>query len=112
MKNAVVRARLENGLKRRAAAVLKANGLEISDAIRLFLRQVVQHGRLPFAPADPALVLTPEVRALKAQSQARDLAMAAQVGLPAFSTVMIRPHRLQGVRPIWPQGSLLKGAKG
>ncbi|TLZ33537.1 MAG: hypothetical protein E6K25_01935 [Gammaproteobacteria bacterium] len=42
MKEAVVRARIDVELKVQAAAVLKANDLELSDAIRLFLRQVVR----------------------------------------------------------------------
>lgn len=36
MKSEVVRARIESDLKDQAAAVLKASGLELSDAIRLF----------------------------------------------------------------------------
>jgi DNA-damage-inducible protein J len=48
MKSAVVRARIEADLKERAGEVLAANGLELSDAIRLFLRQVVLKGGLPF----------------------------------------------------------------
>ena len=45
MKDAVVRARIDIELKAQAAAVLKANDLELSDAIRLFLRQVVRRGQ-------------------------------------------------------------------
>lgn len=42
-----VRARVEPELKREAAAVLKAAGLDVSTAIRLFLRSVVEKGGLP-----------------------------------------------------------------
>ncbi len=42
-----VRSRVEPELKREAAAVLKAAGLDMSTAIRLFLRSVVQQGGLP-----------------------------------------------------------------
>ncbi len=42
-----VRSRVEHELKREAAAVLKASGLDLSTAIRLFLRSVVQQGGLP-----------------------------------------------------------------
>jgi DNA-damage-inducible protein J len=42
-----VRSRVEPELKREAAAVLKASGLDVSTAIRLFLRSVVEHGGLP-----------------------------------------------------------------
>lgn len=52
MKDTVVRARIDAGLKAQAAEVLRVNGLEVSDAIRLFLRQVVRRGGLPFAVRD------------------------------------------------------------
>ena len=42
-----VRSRVEPELKREAAAVLKASGLDVSTAIRLFLRSVVEKGGLP-----------------------------------------------------------------
>jgi len=44
-----VRSRVEPGLKRDAAAVLKASGLDVSTAIRLFLLSVVETGGLPIA---------------------------------------------------------------
>lgn len=43
-----VRARIEPELKEDAARVLADNGLTISDAVRLFLRQVVLTRGLPF----------------------------------------------------------------
>ena len=43
-----VRARIEPELKEDAARVLAENGLTISDAVRLFLRQVVMTRGLPF----------------------------------------------------------------
>ena len=42
-----VRSRVEPELKSEAAAVLKAAGLNLSTAIRLFLRSVVEKGGLP-----------------------------------------------------------------
>ena len=42
-----VRSGVEPELKRQAAAVLKAAGLQLSTAIRLFLRSVVEKGGLP-----------------------------------------------------------------
>lgn len=48
-----VRARVEPELKREAAEVLKASGVDISTAIRLFLRSVVEHGGMPFALPRP-----------------------------------------------------------
>ena len=43
MKDAVIRARIDAGLKARASEVLASCGLEVSDALRLFLKQVVAH---------------------------------------------------------------------
>ena len=48
-----VRARVEPALKRDAAAVLKACGLDLSTAIRMFLRSVVDAGGLPIAVPRP-----------------------------------------------------------
>lgn len=42
-----VRSRVEPELKNEAAAILKAAGLDVSTAIRLFLRSVVEKGGLP-----------------------------------------------------------------
>lgn len=42
-----VRCRVEPELKYEATAVLKAAGLDVSTAIRLFLRSVVEKGGLP-----------------------------------------------------------------
>ncbi|MBK6854883.1 MAG: type II toxin-antitoxin system RelB/DinJ family antitoxin [Burkholderiales bacterium] len=48
-----VRSRVEPELKRDAAAVLKAAGLDVSTAIRLFLRSVVETGGLPIEVPRP-----------------------------------------------------------
>lgn len=42
-----VRSRVEPELKREAVAILEASGLDMSTAIRLFLRSVVEKGGLP-----------------------------------------------------------------
>ena len=47
-----IRSRIEPELKDEAQAVLGRVGLNISDAIRLFLRQVVVARGLPFAVSD------------------------------------------------------------
>ena len=47
MLTADVRSRVEPELKQEAAAILKACGLDLSAAIRLFLRSVVEQGGLP-----------------------------------------------------------------
>ena len=47
-KDSVVRARIDSDLKAQAAQVLSGCGLELSDAIRLFLQQVVLQEAIPF----------------------------------------------------------------
>ena len=44
----VVRARIDQATKVRAAAALEAMGLSISDAIRLLMFRVAEENRLPF----------------------------------------------------------------
>lgn len=46
--NAVVRARIDEKVKVRAAAVLDAMGLTVSDAFRLLLVKVAAERKLPF----------------------------------------------------------------
>ena len=52
-KSADVRLRLEPELKEAAARILADAGLELSIAIRLFLKQVVAHRGLPFEVGQP-----------------------------------------------------------
>ncbi|HET9650717.1 MAG TPA: type II toxin-antitoxin system RelB/DinJ family antitoxin [Usitatibacter sp.] len=52
-KSADVRLRLEPKLKEQATRVLANSGLELSIAIRMFLRQVVAHNGLPFEVRQP-----------------------------------------------------------
>lgn len=61
-----VRARVEPELKRDAAAVLKASGLDVSTAIRLFLRSVVETGRLPIELPPPNPTTIAAIKAAKA----------------------------------------------
>ena len=62
-----VRSRIEPDLKDRASEVLAACGLNLSDAIRLFLRQVVVQEGLPFA------VKTPNATTIAAMKEARSM---------------------------------------
>ena len=61
-----VRSRVEADLKRDAAAVLKASGLDVSTAIRLFLRSVVETGGLPIEVARPNAKTIVAIKAAKA----------------------------------------------
>jgi DNA-damage-inducible protein J len=108
MKTAVVRARIEADLKDQAAAVLKANGLELSDAIRLFLRQVVHTGGLPFAVRSPGVrVVRPaKLWAMKRQSQVRDRHLVASGQLQPEALMFLKPQDLEGARVQWPKARL------
>ncbi len=61
-----VRSRVEPELKRDAAAVLKASGLDVSTAIRLFLRSVVETGGLPIEVPRPNAKTLAAIKAAKA----------------------------------------------
>ncbi len=53
MRNAVVRARVEEDLKNKASEVFKTVGLSMSEAIHLFLKQTVLTQALPFPVSVP-----------------------------------------------------------
>jgi len=67
LKTTDVRCRIEEDLKERATEVLKACGLSVSDAMRLFLRQVVETQGLPFD------VRVPSEKSVRALQQAREI---------------------------------------
>lgn len=48
LKNSVVRSRVSEDLKAQAEDILDSLGLSMSDAIRLFLKQMINAGTLPF----------------------------------------------------------------
>jgi len=51
--NAVVRARISEGIKEEATAVLTAMGLTPSDAFRIMMTKVAKEKALPFDPLIP-----------------------------------------------------------
>lgn len=108
MKNAVVRARIDSKLKANAVRVLAACGLEASDAIRLFLQQVVAHQGIPFdirsAERAPSMA---ELRVLKRQSQERDHRIARSADVSKGQMLLLRPERLRGAKVRWPKASLV-----
>lgn len=62
----VVRARIDSALKQQAKEVLAEMGLSASEAIRMFLVQVVSRRRLPFdvkAPSDETRAAIEELEA-------------------------------------------------
>jgi DNA-damage-inducible protein J len=108
MKNAVIRARIDSELKAHAVRVLAACGLEPSDAIRLFLQQVVAHQGIPFhirsAKREPSMA---ELQVLKRQSQERDHRIANSVDVSKGQMLLLRPERLRGAKVQWPEASLV-----
>jgi addiction module RelB/DinJ family antitoxin len=108
MKTEVVRARIETGLKAQAAAVLADSGLEMSDAIRLFLRQVVRAGGLPFPVKSGAALMVSGKRLwqMKRASQARDRDLLARGALSAEDVMLIKPKALRGASIRWPTAKL------
>jgi DNA-damage-inducible protein J len=108
MKNAVIRARIDSDLKANALRVLASCGLEPSDAIRLFLQQVVAHQGIPFdirsAARAPSMA---ELQVLKRQSQERDHRIARSVDVSKGQMLLLRPERLRGARVRWPKASLV-----
>jgi DNA-damage-inducible protein J len=51
--NSVVRARIDEQIKKEAAAVLSAMGLSVSDAFRLMMVKIAKEKKLPFEPLAP-----------------------------------------------------------
>ncbi len=63
--NAVVRARVNEGIKQEASIVLEAMGLTVSDAFRIMLTRVANDKALPFEP------LVPNAKTIAAMQEAR-----------------------------------------
>jgi DNA-damage-inducible protein J len=108
MKDEVIRARIGSELKANAARVLAACGLEPSDAIRLFLQQVVAHQGLPFevraAEPEPSMA---QLRMLKRKSQQRDHRIANSGDVSKGEMLLLRPERLRSAKIRWPKASLV-----
>lgn len=67
----VVRARIDPGLKKEAAAVLSKMGLSVSDAIRMMLVRVAAEHALPFDVRTPNKETEKALRAARAGDVAR-----------------------------------------
>lgn len=74
-KSAEIRSRIEPDLKEQSTEVLAELGLDLSGAIRLFLRQVVEVRGLPFE------VRKPTAKTVAAMTEAREMA-AVRYGSP------------------------------
>lgn len=109
MKDRVVRARIEAGLKAQAAEVLALHGLELSDAIRLFLRQVVVHGGIPFPIRNPRgarIASASRLQRMKRVAQERDQELVARGKFAAGELFLIRPEQARAAKVEWPNAKL------
>jgi DNA-damage-inducible protein J len=106
MKNCIIRARVDANLKANAAAVLNSCGLEMSEALRLFLIQVVNKGGLPFPVRQARVCSAKRLKKMKRDSQARDRALVAEGG-PVDEMFLIRPSLIRRARVIWPDVDLI-----
>ena len=70
-KSAEIRSRIEPDLKKQSTEVLADLGLDLSGAIRLFLRQVVEVGGLPFEVKKPSPATVAAMMEARAMSAAR-----------------------------------------
>ncbi|MDL2226848.1 type II toxin-antitoxin system RelB/DinJ family antitoxin [Deltaproteobacteria bacterium OttesenSCG-928-M10] len=73
--NGLVQARIDNQVKKEAAAVLSTIGLTVSDAVRLLLTRVAHDKALPFNP------LIPNAETIQAMKEAEN------GPLPRFASV-------------------------
>lgn len=106
MKSSIIRARVDDVLKAQACAVLASCGLEMSEALRLFLIQIVNKGGLPFPVRQAAhIVSSKKLKQMKRQSQARDRALVAQGGA-VEEMFLIRPTLAENAQVIWPDVDL------
>ena len=102
MKQSVVRVRIDNDLKVAASAVLESCGLGLSDAVRIFLGQVVKQGGLPFPVRARHVVPGNQLRKMKRASQQRDRKLAANEDVSAGEMLLISPDRMRNAQIAWP----------
>lgn len=104
MKDSVIRARIDATLKEESARVLAACGLDPSEAIRLFLQQVVVYGGIPFPvrSADSQAVSAEELWSVKQASQARDRIIAAREDVSGGELLLVRPQEARSAVIRWP----------
>lgn len=112
MKDEIVRARIDAGLKAEASHILQGLGLEMSDAIRLFLHQLLQRRGLPFAVRDGAAKVVSGKRlwAMKRAGQARSRALVASGAVAPDAVFLLRGEQAREVQVSWPDAPLSAAA--
>lgn len=78
-KTAMIRARMEPGLKEEAEQVLAKVGLSPTEAIRLFYRQISLRGGLPFEVRLPNAVTRAAIAEARAGKKLKSFKTAADV---------------------------------
>ena len=73
-KTAMIRARTEPSVKKRAERVLKALGITPTAAITMFYHQIIREGGLPFQPNDTTL------QAMRETARGENVEPAGSVG--------------------------------
>jgi addiction module RelB/DinJ family antitoxin len=111
-KDAVVRARIDLGLKEQAARVLEAMGITVSDVLREVMVRVANDKELPFQVRTSlggvrdvkiGTITEKQFWARKRALQASDHAKAASGTLQPEETLMIPSRMLHGAVPQWPE---------
>ena len=102
MKQSVVRARIDEDLKAEASAILESWGLGLSDAVRMFLVQVVQKGGLPFPVSGKHVASANQLWKMKHAAQQRDRRLANQEDISAGEMLLISPRRMRDAQVAWP----------
>lgn len=77
MATAVLQARVDTKIKQEAEGLFESLGLDMTTAIRLFLRQAVNQQRIPFDIVPPQYNFTPET--LSAIEEARRISKDSSV---------------------------------
>ena len=102
MKQSVVRARIDENLKAEACAILDSCGLGLSDALRMFLAQVVKQGGIPFPVRGNRLPSANDLWRMKRAGQQRDRSLAKEEDVSAGELLLISPDRVRSARITWP----------
>lgn len=112
MKSEIVRARIDADLKAEAGEVLQGLGLEMSDAIRLFLHQVVQHRGLPFAvrQGEPKVVSSKRLWAMKRAGQVQSRRLVASGAVAPDAVFLLRGEQVAKAQVSWPDAPLSAAA--
>lgn len=102
MKQSIVRARIDEDLKAEASVVLNSCGLGLSDALRIFLRQVVAHGGLPFRVRGKHVASSNQLSKMKHAAQQRDRKLARNEDISSGEMLLISPERMRDAQVAWP----------